>query len=122
MADPKLIALYDEAAPIACTISDAEIPERVELFERMRSAVAAVERTPAALVLRFPADPTVRVDLEMLAVDEKRCCQFWGFEITDEPDALVLRWEGPPAAAALVDQLEIYFTSDAPISILEGLL
>jgi hypothetical protein len=122
MPEPKLIPIYDDTAPIACTISNAEIPERVELVERMRAAMTAIERTPTGLLLHFPGDPAVRADLATFAVDEKRCCQFWGFEVIDEPVGLALRWDGPPAVDDLLGRLHTFFTTDAPADFLDGLL
>jgi len=122
MRKPKLIPIYDATAPIACTITNAEIPERVELIERMRARVASVDRTATGMLLHFPDDPTIRDDLATFAVDEKRCCQFWGFAVVDEDDGVALRWDGPPAADDIVDRLETYFRTNAPISTLDGLL
>jgi hypothetical protein len=118
----RLIPIYDDTAPIACTITNAEIPDRVELVGRMRSAMTSIERTPTGLLLHFPDAPDVRTDLDMFVVDEKRCCQFWGFEVTAVIDSVALRWDGPPAVDRLLDQLQTFFTSDAPVSTLEGLL
>ena len=122
MPAPELIPIYDDGVPIACTISDAEIPERVELVGRLRTAMTGIERTPTGLLLRFPDNTGVRADLATFTVDEKRCCQFWGFDIIDQADAVVLRWDGPPALDDLVDRLETFFRTDAPISTLHGLL
>jgi hypothetical protein len=122
MPEPNVIPIYDATAPIACTISNAEIPERVELIERMRTAMTALERTPTGLLLHFPDSDAVRADLATFTVDEKRCCQFWGFDVTDEPSGVALRWDGPPAVDDFLDQIETFLTTDAPISLLDGLL
>lgn len=122
MSEPKVIPIYDDTAAIACTISNAEIPERVELIERMRTAMTALDRTPTGLLLHFPDNDAMRADLATFAVDEKRCCQFWGFDIRDEPSGVALRWDGPPAAGDLLDRLVTFFTTDAPIATLDGLL
>ena len=122
MPKRKLIPIYDDTAPIACTITNAEIPERIELVERMRAAMTAIDRTPTGLLLHFPEDEAVRADLATFAVDEKRCCQFWGFDVSDEANGVALRWDGPPAVAELLDRLETYFATDAPISTVDGLL
>jgi hypothetical protein len=119
---PKLIPIYDDTAAVACTITNAEIPERLALLERMRAAMTALDRTTTGLLLHFPGGPDVRADLATFVVDEKRCCQFWGFELAEEPGGFALRWDGPPAVDALLDQLEMFLTTDAPISALEGML
>ena len=122
MPEPELVPLFDDTAPIACTITNAEIPERVELIQRMRAAMTSIERTPTGLRLHFPDRPAVRSDLATFAVDEKRCCQFWGFDILDETGGVALRWDGPPAAGDVLGRIETFFTTDAPISLLDGLL
>ena len=118
----KLIPIYDDTVPVACTISNAEIPERVATIERMRDAMRSVDRTSTGLLLHFPDVADVRADLSSFVVDEKRCCQFWGFAVTDEPGGIALRWDGPPAVDDLLDRLERFFTTHEPVSILEGLL
>ena len=118
----KPIPIYDDTAAVACTITNAEIPERIALMERMRTAMTALDRTTSGLLLHFPDEPDVRADLATFVVEEKRCCQFWGFELADEPGGVALRWDGPPAVDTLLDQLQMFFTTDAPISTLEGIL
>ena len=84
--------------------------------------MTSVERTADGLVLHFPDHPGVRADLTTFVVDEKRCCEFWGFEILDRPDGVGLRWDGPPAASELLNELHTFFESGGPISLLQGLL
>ena len=122
MPEPTLIPIYDETATIACTITNAEIPERITLIERMRTALTTIDRTPTGLLLRFPDQPDIRADLDAFMVGEKRCCQFWGFAIVEARYGVGLRWDGPPSVDGLLDQLQTYFSSDAPTSILDGLL
>lgn len=117
----KLIPLYDETAPIACTISEDEIPGRIELVERMRSNLERLERTEHGMLLHFPVQPDIEADLQRFVVDEKRCCEFWGFEVVRGED-LTLRWDAPPSAGELVDRLEEFFTGDEPALALAGLL
>ena len=118
----KLIPIYDASAPIACTIGDDEIPERLALLERLRQALDSVERTEHGLLLRFWDEPAIAADVRRFTVDEKRCCQFWGFEVGSRSGELTLRWDGPPGAADLIDQLHAYFLGDQPLTALAGLL
>ena len=117
----ELIPIYDATAPIACTITAAEIPERIELIDRLRTTLTSLERTERGMLLHFPAGSGIEADLRRFAVDEKRCCQFWGFEVLAGDD-LTLRWDAPPSAGDLVDQLEAFFRGDAPASALAALL
>ena len=118
----KQIPIYDETAPIACSIDATEIPHRLELVERMRASLAEVARTDCGLILHFENRPEVEADLERFVIDEKRCCEFWGFALSEESDGLTLRWDGPPAASDLIDRLHAYFQGDEPITALSALL
>jgi hypothetical protein len=118
----KVIPLYDATAPIACTIDRGEIAERIEVVARMRGNLAGLERTEYGMLLTFPNRLDVDADLQKFAVDEKRCCQFWGFAVTAEQDALTLQWDGPPDAQEIVDRLQRFFEGDESASFLEGLL
>jgi hypothetical protein len=116
------IPLYDATAPIACTADADEIPKRIAQVERMRAALDHLDRTEHGLLLHFPNDPAVEADVRRFAVDEKRCCQFWGFEIRTTPGQLTLRWDGPPDVADFLDRLHAYFLGDEPLTVVTGLL
>ena len=118
----KLIPIYDDTKPIACTIHRAEVPARVELIDRMRSNLTAIERTEHGMLLRFPNASDIEADLQRFAVEEKRCCEFWGFAIAADGGDLTLRWDAPPDAEALVDQLLGYFNGHAESTSIAGLL
>ena len=118
----KQIPIYDATAPIMCTIGSDEIPERIELVEQMREHLGFVERTEHGLLLHYAPDPQVEADLRRFAVDEKRCCAFWGFEVEATAADLTLRWDGPPNAGELLDQLLAYFEGDTPLTSISGLL
>ena len=116
------IPIYDATVPIVCTIGTDEVPERIELVERMRTNLRTVERTADGILLRFAATPANEADARRFATDEKRCCQFWGFAVATNNDELTLRWDGPPAAGEIVDRLHHYLTGAEPMDALRGLL
>jgi len=115
-------ARYDDTQPITCSIDASEVPGRVELLERLRRVIRAVERTEHGMLLRFPSAPDVEDDVRRFAVDEKRCCAFWGFAVETTRDELVLRWDSPPGAGELVDQLLEWFAGEGPLPDITGLL
>ncbi len=112
----------DVTAPIACTASGDEIPVRIDQVEHLRDRLRSVDRTPDGLLLHFDPDAALEEHLERFVVDEKGCCQFWGFEIRDSADELTLRWDGPPDVQTFLDELLRYFQSDEPLTALSGLL
>jgi hypothetical protein len=122
MSGVKSIPLYDETKPISCTIDRGEVSTRVELIERMRLNLDRIERGEHGMILRFPNRADIEADLERFAVDEKRCCEFWGFAVEVQADELTLRWDAPPDASDLVDRFLAYFTGDEPLTDLAGLL
>ena len=118
----RLLPLHDDTAPIVCTIGDDEKADRVTLLERMRQTATTIERTETGLLLEFERNESTVADAHRFAVDEKRCCEFWGFAVVEGDDDLALRWDGPPAAAEVLDRLEAVLRSDAPIESISGLL
>lgn len=116
------IPIYDAKAPIMCTIGRDEIADRIELVERMRQSLERVERTEHGLLLHFPDRPEVQADLVRFAVDEKRCCQFWGLAVGKANGDLTLRWDAPPAANELIAKIGAYFDGDEPLTSINGLL
>ena len=113
------IPVYDATAPIVCTIDVAEVPARRALIERMRASVLGVERTPDGLVLQLP--PEREADARGFAIEEKRCCGFWGFEVTVEGNAITLCWDGPPDVAPLFEQLAAFFRGEADLDTVTAL-
>ncbi len=116
------IPIYDATEPVACTIGGDDVAERIELIERMRDALERVERTAHGMLLHFPNRADVDADVRRFAVDEKQCCRFWGFAVVVDGDHLTLRWDGPPAADDVLDQLVAYFEGDEPLTGISGLL
>lgn len=118
----QLLPLHDDTAPIVCTIGPDEKAERIAIINRMRASTTSIERTDTGLLLQFPRTDAIRADLDRFAVDEKRCCQFWGFAVVDGADDLALRWDGPATAGELLDRIERVLRSDEPVETIEGLL
>jgi hypothetical protein len=114
--------IYDDTAEITCTAAQGEVSVRIEQLERMRSEVRRIERTPHGLLLHFDVRSETEADLHRFAIDEKGCCQFWGFAVETGDGDLTLRWDGPPAVEEFMDRLFSWFQSDAPLSAESGLL
>ena len=118
----KTIPIYDDTTPIACTATDAEVSERIGTIERMHADVLGVDRTEHGLVIHFPDRPDLEADVRRFTVDEKRCCQFWGFDVEVAHGQLHLRWDGPPAVQEFMDRLQRYLEGDEPVTAVGGLL
>jgi hypothetical protein len=118
----RTIPISDDSQPITCSIDPSEVEARVEQIERLRQVLHAVERTEHGMLLRFPGRPEIEDDVRRFAVDEKRCCAFWGFAVEVTADEVALRWDAPPGAAQLVDQLLEYLAGQRSLASVAGLL
>jgi hypothetical protein len=118
----RLLPLHDDTAAIACTASPDELPVRLEAIARLRTHLDRVERTEHGLLLHLPNRPEVADDLARFTVDEKACCQFWGFAIDVGDDTITFRWDGPRSVDHVLDRLLDFFRSDAPLTALDGVL
>lgn len=116
------LPIYDATAPIACTISADEVPERLGVLERLRADLTEV--TPAAdgFLLHFPPRDDIEADLHRFSVDEKRCCRFWGFAVEASDERLTLRWAAPPEARDLLADIVGQLQGSEPLTDLAGLL
>lgn len=74
------------------------------------------------MLMHFRVEATLEEQLRAFAIDEKCCCQFWGFEVTAGSEEFTLRWDAPVSAQPLIDRLEAFFRGDEPAVRLEGLL
>jgi hypothetical protein len=118
----KPIPIYDATVPIACTADNTELAQRVEQIERMRNNLVGIERTEHGVLLRFPSRADIEADVRQFAVDEKGCCQFWGFDITVDEEELTLRWDAPPTLDDFMERLRADLEGDEPITAASGLL
>jgi hypothetical protein len=91
--------------PIACTLTEAEMPaRRVEMAAIARDLICAdVQKTHA--VLRFRQGPATRERVTAFVAAESRCCAFLRMELRDDPDALTMTIDGPPDAEPAVGEL-----------------
>ena len=88
----------------------------------MRANLGGIERTTDGMLMHFAPRPDLEADVRLLARDEKRCCQFWGFAVDVDDRELTLRWDGPPATRDVLDRLHAYCIGTEPMSDLSGLL
>lgn len=115
----KALPLYDDTVPVVCTVGQDEIPARIEQIEAMRTSLRSLERIEHGLFLTF--DRSTYVTVAQFALDEKRCCTFWGFEVVSDADTVTLRWDGPPTARPILDRIATFFEGTEPAGALGGL-
>ena len=120
MTDTSETPIYDPDQPIACTIDARDLAAHIDVLERIRHELTSIERTHHGVILTLPTTAANIDNLRQFATVEKQCCAFWGFELTQEPDAVRLRWDGPPDTTALMDNLVEYIDGRLPIGALFG--
>jgi hypothetical protein len=76
-------------SPIACSLSPAELPQR--LAEMLRFRIGA------------------RNQLDAIVAAEAQCCAFLSMQLDDEPDAVRLTIEAPPGAEPVLHDLAAAF-------------
>jgi hypothetical protein len=92
--------------PIACSLSTTELRQRLAAIADLgRDALIELHAEPRQARLRFAAGAGVRSRLEAIVAAESECCAFLAFDISDEPDALVLTSDAPEGADVVLTGL-----------------
>ena len=96
--------------PIACTLSEAEMPaRRAEMAVIARDLVSA-HAEAARGELRFRSAAQTRERIAAFVAAESRCCPFLRLELRDEAGVLTLTIEGPAGSEPVVHELLAAFT------------
>jgi hypothetical protein len=92
--------------PIACSLSAAELPERLAAIADLgRAALLAARIDPTSAELRFAAGSGVRRRVEAIVAAESQCCAFLAMRVEDEPDAVLLTITAPVGAELVLADL-----------------
>lgn len=90
--------------PIACTLAAGDYRTRLaEIAALSRDALRSVERRGLTLDLRYAPEAAARV--RTMVEQERRCCAFLQFELTEGMDEVRLLVTAPPAAGEAVPDL-----------------
>ncbi|MET7455205.1 heavy metal-responsive transcriptional regulator [Streptomyces sp. NPDC005574] len=90
-------------APVACTLSGAELGERTERWQQLVGKADRREEIDGGVRLTFPAGAELAGELAALAAAELGCCAFFDFTLHLTPTALQLEVRAPESAAVLDD-------------------
>lgn len=96
--------------PIACTLTGAELPERlaeIAAFGDRYLLGATTEGTRSTL--RFRPLPEARERLEAIVAAESECCAFLEMEVRERDVALELRVVAPEDAELALEELVAAF-------------
>jgi hypothetical protein len=93
-------------APIACSLTPEEMPERVAEIEALgRDALLGSAPGERSFAFRFRPDPDTLARVEAFVAAESQCCAFLGFEIAREDDATILTMTAPPGGEQVLREL-----------------
>ena len=93
----------DQRAPIACSLSEGELGERVDEWRAfVRAHVASTETTAASLRFVIDGSDAALVAAASLGEREKACCPFFDVAVELGP-ARVLRLSVPDGAEAVLE-------------------
>lgn len=98
--------------PLSCNLSPSgQLDRGLALHALSLRAGRASTRVPEGVLLRFAASDAMRDELTVFARDEKECCSFLSFDLTEEGPDLTLLIYGPPAANSVIEGLRYAFDS-----------
>jgi hypothetical protein len=98
--------------PVACTLSEAELPARRAEMALIAHDLVSAEAQAARGVLRFRAGARTRERVAAFVAAESRCCPFLCMELRDDTDALILTVEGPAGSEPVVHELVAALTGE----------
>jgi len=84
--------------PIACTLSAAEMPARLEEISRLGDRLLSRDDAGRRVILRFRSDGDTRGRLETLVAAEARCCAFLELTLSEDAEAISLTILAPEGA------------------------
>jgi hypothetical protein len=103
--------------PIACSLNAADLAGRLaEIAALGRDALIDSHVSGSAAVLRFAAGDRVRARVTAIADAEARCCAFLTLRVSDEPDLVILRIDGPEDSEPIVRELADAFSTAPEIA------
>ena len=90
-------------APIACTLSEADLPQRLAAARTLGAdALTGVEASGCHARLRFNGE---RERLEKLVAAETQCCSFLEFELEQSDEVIELTIHAPEGAGPVLQSL-----------------
>jgi hypothetical protein len=89
----------------ACTLTAAEIPDRLAETAALGRSLESSVVVDGRAVLRFRRDDETSARAAAFVAAESVCCSFLSFELVEEAEALVLTVAGPAGAEPIVAEL-----------------
>jgi hypothetical protein len=98
--------------PIACTLGESDLRQRLEQIATLgAAALIAHEETGGAHTLRFRRDEETRRQLEQIVDAEATCCSFLDLTIDELDGELILTVDAPTEGRLVADELARSFSA-----------
>ena len=103
--------------PLACTLTAAQMPERLAEIRAIGADALLSSETSASrsALLRFRASSATRARLRALIAAEAECCAFLSFALADEADAVLLTISAPEGGEPIMQELVCAFRDEAAV-------
>jgi len=83
--------------PVACTLGVNDGPARLQRWQHLHQVAApTVQLTDGELEVRYQPGSEIMDQLQALVADERECCTFVSWAVTEEGGQPVLRITAPP--------------------------
>ena len=106
------------AGDIVCNLTADEMArgdDRLADYRRLgRDGLLSVAREPRRAVLRFRRDPSIRARVDALVAAESRCCAFLGYNVDEDPAAIVLTLTAPEGGEQIMADLVNGMAAESP--------
>lgn len=97
--------LSERKAPSACTLSEVDQPEHIELWATILTSATSHRRVDDGLEFTFPPGTVLVGRLSEAIASELACCSFYAFTVTYDATATTMTVGAPGCSAEVVAQL-----------------
>jgi hypothetical protein len=100
------LAQVDEEAPLACSLTNAELAERATTVDELLGVAEEYEELADGYALRVPSNSPWPERVLSFVQEERSCCQFFTFELIFSPNLgpIWLSIRGPDGVKTIVGE------------------
>jgi len=111
MDDPSDAAQYGEL-PVACTLGASDGPARLQRWQQLHQIAApTAQLTDGELEVRYRPGPGVLAELQDLVAEERVCCAFVSWAVTEDGGQPVLRVTAPRGSSQDIEPIAAIFSA-----------
>lgn len=110
--DDRASAAPNGELPVACTLDASDGLSRLQRWQHLhRAATPTVDITEGELEVRYRSGPGVLAELQKLVADERECCAFVSWMVTEDNGQPVLRVTAPPGSPQDIEPIVAMFAT-----------